>query len=300
MFSDAALAIAVDTSTKWLYNASRRLKRPLRRSLEDAVWWRLTHHFTGRLGIPLSDAARASDLLLAQGSDLSRVRLRSTVDDTVAISVELSRFHDGAAVAAAAALHLATPRRRGRPPREQSPGRGLLPSPQAPSGDDSIRLARALELVRSPEGVASDLSVLKLLASLTEAGVPFVISGGVARAFHGDGREVDSLDIVADPTARHARSLAQALNRLEARPRGVHVREGFTLDSSLVRAVPCLALRVRGIALNVTRSLPGIGEFPQVYDASHLLLLESLSCRILTQDALTRTAAALARLMGPA
>ena len=67
MLSDAALAIAIDTDTKWLYNASRRLERPLLRTLEDTLWWRLTHHLSGRVGIQLAEAARAADILLARG-----------------------------------------------------------------------------------------------------------------------------------------------------------------------------------------------------------------------------------------
>jgi hypothetical protein len=301
MFSDAALAIAVDTSTKWLYNASRRLKRPLRRSLEDAVWWRLTHHLAGRLGIPLADAARASDLLLAQGSDLSRVRLRSTEDDTVAVSVELSRFHDGAALAAAAALHLATPRRRGRPPRDRSGSRSVAAFQEtSPAADDSVRLARALSAVRSSMGGENGLSPVQILASITEAGVPFVVSGGVAGVFHGVRGEVDSLELVADPNARHARSLAHLLNRLGARPRSVHFREGFRLDSSLIRAAPCLSLRVAGIALNVTWSVPGVGEFPQVQEASRLVSLENFSCSVISRESFTRSVTGLARLTSPA
>src|SRR5262245_6153990 len=104
MFSDTALEIAVGANIKWLYNASRRLRRPLNRSREDAAWWRLTHHLAGRVGISLFDAARASDLLLSGQLDLPRVRLRATPDDTASISVDLARFNDGAALASAAAL----------------------------------------------------------------------------------------------------------------------------------------------------------------------------------------------------
>jgi hypothetical protein len=300
MLSDAALSIAVDASTKWLYNAARRLKRPLGRSLEDASWWRLTHHLAGRLGIPLVEASRASDLLLTQGSEVSRVRLRSTPDDTVAVSVDLARFYDGAALAAASALHLATPRPRGRPSRTRALSSAPLAARASPSPqEDSGRFVQAIVGVRSEEGVENPGPVVHLLSVLSEAGVPFVIGGAVAAVFHGAGPAANSLDLIADLGARPARLLAQVLNRLGARPRGVHFREGFQFDSVLVRSAPSLALRAEGIALNISRAAPGIGEFPQVRESSYLIALEGLSCRVLSSEAVAR-AAALARHQRPA
>jgi hypothetical protein len=302
MFSDAALAMAVDATSKWLYNASRRLKRPFRRNFEDVLWWRLTHHLAGRLGVPLVDAARASDLLLSQSPELARVRLRSTPDDTVAISVELARFHDGASLSAAAALHLATPRRRGRPPRargKQAP-RVATGETANQSADEPTRLAQALATIRTPDGAAPVASVVQLLVSLSEASVPFVVAGGVAATFHGEGAGAESLELVAELKSRHARPIAQVLNRLGAVPRGVQVRVGFQLDSALVRSAPCLALRARGVAVNVRPAIAGIGEFPQVWEASQEATLGGASYRVLTREAVLQTAHGLARLASPA
>jgi hypothetical protein len=301
MFSDAALAIAVDATSKWLYNASRRLNRPFQRTLADVAWWRLTHHLAGRIGIPLADAARASDLLLGQGSDLSRVRLRSTADDSVAISVDLARFHDGAAVAAAAALHLATPRRRGRPPRARPPGVSYSGFPSGGiGGDESARLTRALAAVLPLTGEGNPGTVAALLSALFESAVPCVVVGSTASVFHGGAPSSSSVDLVADLSARHARSLSLALNRLQAIPRGVHVRDGFQFDPGIVRSAPCLALRVDAIALNISRGLPGVGEFPQVHESSTAVPLGGATHRVISRAALDRSIAALAHAGSPA
>jgi hypothetical protein len=299
MLSDAALAVAIDTDAKWLYNASRRLRRPLLRTQEDATWWRLTHHLSGRVGIQLAEAARAADTLLARGSDLGRVRLRATSDDSVAVSVDLGRFHDGAALAIAAAIHLAVPRKRGRPPRD----RAVIPLPDRAEpvlpGDPGRLMAALDELDRSGfESESGGTRASGFLAALSQAEVPFIVIGALAGAYHGTERSAPSLDLVADLSPRPARLLSQLLNQLGARPRGAHVREGFALDPGLVRSATCLALRIQGFAVNIARSVPGIGEYPQAREASELVVGDHLSYRVLNRSGLTRAVAGLARLSG--
>jgi hypothetical protein len=299
MLSDAALAVAIDADTKWLYNASRRLKRPLLRTHEDVTWWRLTHHLSGRVGIQLSEAARAADTLLSRGSELGRVRLRATADDSVAVSVDLGRFHDSAAVAIAAAIHLAIPRKRGRPPKHRSipsvPGMG-----ESGAVGDPARVAAALHALDRP--VASIQSEARtatdLLSALSETGVPIIVVGALADVYHGVERTSPSVDLIADLTPRPARLLSQLLNRLGAVPRGTHVREGFAFEPSLVRSAPCLALRIHGIAVNIVRAVPGVGEYPQAREASEIVAGESLSYRVLNRAGLSLAAAGLARLSG--
>lgn len=302
MFSDAALAMVVDTSTKWLYNASRRLGRPLERSFEDASWWRMTHHLAGRLGIPLADAARASDLLLRPGLESTKVRLRSTMDDAVSISVDLARFHDGASLAAAAGLYLAIPRRRGRPPRSRGAGaRPDAPTRRALRSEELVdHLSRALASVRTGGEAEAGNPVAGILVALAEASVPIVIAGDVARVFHGDSPSAPSLDLIADLSSRHPRSLGSVLNSLGAVPRGVTIREAFRFDPSLIRAAPCLALRIQGVSVNILRILPGIGEFPQVAEASVSAPLDERTFRVLSRESLARVSATLARVGSPA
>lgn len=302
MFSDAALAVAVDSTTKWIYNASRRLNRPLQRSLADVFWWRMTHHLAGRLGIPLLDAAKASDLLLRQGSDLSRVRLRSTADDSVVINVDLARFHNGAALAASAGLYLAIPRRRGRPPAQTSrPSASHAPSVWGASAEhDTTRLARVLASIPPQTEAIASVAAVQVVSALADAGIPSVIVGRIAAGFHGEAVNVSSLDLLMDFSARYSHALSTALNSLQAVPRGVSVGKGFHFDSGIIRSAPCLALLVKGVAVNIVRTLPGVGGYDEANGFGIPVILNGLSLRVLSQEAYVRTLSALARTASPA
>lgn len=289
MLSDLALSIAVGSDVKWLHNSAARLRKHLGRTADDAVWWRLVHHLTSGVGVPLLSAAQAADLLLGQDSPGSRVRLRSTDDDTVAVTVDVGRFRDSSAIATAAALHLAIPRQRGRPPRVR-PRDAIGASGSGESGSLAgttvQRLESALAAIRSQESAGgSVVTTVQLAAALNEAGVPFVFVGQLAGVFHGLLLRAEAADLAIDPAPRFARSVAHVLNSLGARPRGVPVRPEFSFDAALVRAAPCLIVRVSGVAVNFVKAVPGIGEFAQVHDQSELVALESLSYRVLSRAA---------------
>jgi len=297
LLSDMALSIAVGCDIKWLYNSSSRVGRPLRRTLDDAVWWRLAHHLSSGVGVPLADAVKAADALLGPERAATRVRLRATADDTVAVSVELGRFRDGAALAIAAAMHLATPRPRGRPRRQRAPSEGSLrggtSAPPPPVADAPLRLEMAFASIHSIDhSVASVIAPVQLSAALTEAQVPFVFVGQLAGVFHGLILRAESVDLAVDLDPRFARSVSQVLTAVGAVPRGVAVRPEFSFDAALIRAVPCVALRVGGAAVNLVTSVRGVGEFAQIREQSEVVALESLAYRVLSRpgyETATRT-----------
>ena len=289
MLSDLALSIAVGCDIKWLYNSSSRVQRPLRRTFDDAVWWRLAHHLSSGVGVPLADAVKAADALLGQERAAMRVRLRATADDTVAVSVELGRFRDGAALAIAAAMHLATPRPRGRPRRQRVASEGSLRAGTStetpPTVDAPLRLETAFASIRSiDQTVASVIAPVQLSAALTEAGVPFVFVGQLAGVFHGVILRAESVDLAVDLDTRFARSISQVLTAVGAVPRGVAIRPEFSFDPALIRAVPCIALRVGGVAVNIVTSVRGVGEFAQIREQSEVVALESLAYRVLSRS----------------
>jgi hypothetical protein len=289
LLSDLALSIAVGCDIKWLYNSSSRVHRPIGRSMDDAIWWRLTHHLSSGVGVPLTDAAKAADTLLGQGSSAGRLRLRATADDTVAVSVDIGRFRDGAALAIAAALHLATPRPRGRPRRQRPSGesvpRGDAASSASAAGDAPVRLERAFASIHSADqSVASVIAPVQLSAALAEAGVPFVFVGQLAGVFHGLTLRAESADLAVDFDIRFARAVAQVLTAVGAVPRGVTIRPEFTFDATLIRAVPCIALRIGGVAVNLVKNVRGVGEFAQIREQSEVVALESLTYRVLSRS----------------
>lgn len=300
MFADSVLAVAIDCEIKWLYNASHRLGRPILRTIDDTRWWRMLHHLAGGLGVPLADAARATDLLLAKDPDSGRVRLRATREDAVSISVDVARFFDGAAVAMAGALHSIAPRPRGRPRTRQVhpvaafPAAATLAEIRRRRGiRPEERLAHALEWTQesSGSGVPDPVSAeaRALLIGLADAAVSFVVVGGVSASYHGVDPHATGLDICAGFSSRNRTALATALNTWRARPRGVPAREAFRFDAALLKAADVVAVRVGGLALNVAGQVRGIGEYEQVEESSETVVLDGRIVRMLGSTALLRT-----------
>jgi hypothetical protein len=293
LFSDAALSIAIGCEIKWLYNSARRLAKPVSRTTVDAVWWRLVHHLAVGVGVPLADAARSADTLLAPGLTPSRIRLRATRDDSVAVGVDLARFHDGAALALAAAMFLAVPKARGRPRRrpEQPAGTTLSQSEmevifrlRAHTVADRLEFAVA----HGPGSVSHAAIVLR---ELLAADVPFVVAGTTAAAFHCAPWPADALDVCIDASMRSTAAAVRVLNALGAVPRGVGTREGFRIDAAVLGAVPMLALRLQDVALNLLTSIEGIGEYPQVEQVSVQVPLDGRLIRVLTLPGLLKSGA---------
>ena len=260
MLSDAALALALGGEIKWLYNSARRLGRPVRRSADDAIWWRLVHHLAVGLGVALADAARSADTLLNTGLTPGRVRLRATRDESVSIGIDLARFHDGAALALAGALHLAVPRARGRPRTRPDAGSAFAFSAvemetvvrrRAMSEPDRLNFALGV-LLPDAETEHAGHTVVRALST---AEVPFALIGTSAAVFHCAPWVPESLDLCLDTSVRRGAVLAGVLNDLGARPRGVASREGFRFDAALLRASSMLALRVGSLPLNLSPSI---------------------------------------------
>jgi len=254
----------------------------------------MVHHLAVGLGVSLADAARVADTLLSAGMDAGRVRVNATRDESVAISIDLTRFHDAAALALASALHMAVPRARGRPRRRPEPetlaaftADEMATLVQVRSMSDRDRLDVALRI--SASDTDTQHTGRSVVTALARAEVPFAIVGDGAAAFHGAPWHPNSLDLCADTSVRHGAALARVLNALEARPRGVPARKEFELDSSLVRATPMLALRVGSLPLNIAPAMDGVGEYAQIEDLCVQVPLESVLVRVITLDALLRS-----------
>lgn len=67
----------------------------------------------------------------------------------------------------------------------------------------------------------AELDAAKLLRTLVEHDVDFLVIGGLAVMFHGYVRATKDLDVVPDPDPANTPRLFEALDRLEAEPIGV-------------------------------------------------------------------------------
>lgn len=288
--SDAALSKAAACPTKWLYNSARRLGRPIGRTARDALWWRLLYAIVSDVRAPLSDAERAADLLLPLDPESGRVRLNLGKSGMLALSVDLPRFHDSAAVALAAAIHLTPHRKRGRPRRavaqaHESPE--TTPSAPADVGPWGETLRRTLSSSNQAEGpravrrLLGDPTMLLARPVIVEH-TPGAVGGAVGAAPAG----IWVVNIVCDFADPHATQLALLLNELGARPRGVAVRAGFRLDAGIVRAAGALALEIAPAAVDICDALPGVGRHAAVLDIADTLVIENQSFRALSAERL--------------
>jgi hypothetical protein len=79
---------------------------------------------------------------------------------------------------------------------------------------------------------SEDFDPVRLLAALREAGVDFVLIGGMAAILHGDVGVTVDLDVVPASAPRNLDQLGKALRALDARIRAEGVREGLPFDCS--------------------------------------------------------------------
>jgi len=79
---------------------------------------------------------------------------------------------------------------------------------------------------------SGDFDPERMLSVLTEAGVRFVLIGGMAAILHGDVGVTLDLDVVPDRDAENLERLARALRTLRARIRTEGEPEGLAFDCS--------------------------------------------------------------------
>jgi hypothetical protein len=103
----------------------------------------------------------------------------------------------------------------------------------------------------------------KALQTLCDAGVEFVIIGGVSATFHGSARTIYDLDICYSRASSNLRRLASALAPLHPRPRefrngvpfvwdqrNLHNGRGFTLQTDVAGTGTYTEVVGRSIAVN--------------------------------------------------
>lgn len=274
MISDAVFSAAVGCPIKWIYNASHRLTRPVERTSASVAWWRLVHHLSGELGLPLSDAERAADTLLSSGISPGRVRLRSTDDESVAIVVDLPRFLDATALSLAGAIYGTPVRGRGRPRRDRRPATGG----RFTAGELALIASRR---ALPPDQRLDTADVKDALVTLSRSGVPFVVVGAAAAAIHGAPWPVTEVDVVVDAGRRYATPLADCLAELRVHPRCPEWRDGFAIDAHLIRASPVLALETGRLAITIHTTLPQLGDHAAVVRHADTVMISGYPVQVL-------------------
>ena len=112
------------------------------------------------------------------------------------------------------------------------------------------------------------MTLLGMVAQLTQAGVRFVLIGGLAMRAHGSGHVTDDLDICYDPAPDNVRRLGDILVQWQAYLRGAPPGLPFVPDARQVRSTPVMTLTTAFGSIDVMDRVAGVGEFEAVRQAS--------------------------------
>lgn len=105
------------------------------------------------------------------------------------------------------------------------------------------------------------MSFGSMLRGLTDAGVAFVVVGGVAASTHGSAHVTHDLDVCYDAAPDNVERLARLLAAWHAYPREVEAGLPFIMDERTFRTAPVMTLQTAEGALDVLDRVAGVGDY---------------------------------------
>jgi len=117
---------------------------------------------------------------------------------------------------------------------------------------------------------------------LCDAGVEFVVIGGVAAILHGSTRVTYDLDICYSRSAANLKRLAEALAPFNPRPRGFPEGLPFLWDERMLRNSTVLTLQSSLGEIDLLAEVAGVGTYEQAKASS--LVVEAFERQIHTLD----------------
>jgi predicted nucleotidyltransferase len=105
------------------------------------------------------------------------------------------------------------------------------------------------------------MSLLGMVRGLGEAGIRYVVIGGVAGTVHGSVRVTDDLDICYETALPNEEALASLLSAWAAYPRGIERGLPFFMDARTLRGAEILTLTTSAGHLDLFRRVEGVGDF---------------------------------------
>jgi len=131
-------------------------------------------------------------------------------------------------------------------------------------------------------------SPTRLLIALADAGVDFVVIGGIAVVAHGHIRTTRDLDITYATDAANLQTLGNALIGIDARLRGVAEVVPFIPDGRTLSRAELLTLETRVGSLDLLARPPGARPYPELEQASEEIDVDGRVVRIAAIDDLIR------------
>jgi predicted nucleotidyltransferase len=108
------------------------------------------------------------------------------------------------------------------------------------------------------------MNLEEALRVLSEAGVEFVIVGGVAAVLHGSAYITFDLDICYSRAAANLKRLRQALEPFHPRPRGFPKDLPFVWDEATLRNHSVLTLQTDLGEIDLLAEIAGLGAYDEV------------------------------------
>jgi predicted nucleotidyltransferase len=118
-----------------------------------------------------------------------------------------------------------------------------------------------------------DFSPSAALRALVQAGVDFVVIGGIAAVAHGGAQLTQDLDIVPAPDDLNFEVLGRTLISLDARLRGVADEIPFVPDGRTLRHTEILCLDTKVGPLDVLRAPKAAPRYPDLRSAALRVLI---------------------------
>lgn len=129
-----------------------------------------------------------------------------------------------------------------------------------------------------------ELKVSEILRRLTEAGVDFVVIGGIAVVLLGSARNTKDLDITFATDEANLEALGHVLQGLHARLRGVHEDVPFIPDARTLRQVSLLTLDTDAGWLDLLAAPPGGPPYATLRAHATELDLDGSNIRVASID----------------
>ncbi len=122
----------------------------------------------------------------------------------------------------------------------------------------------------------------KAVQTLADAGVDFVVIGGVAAVFHGGGRADYVLEICYSRSPSNLRRLAGALAPFHPRPREFPASLPFLWDERTLQNGTVFTLGTDLGAIDLLAEVAGLGGYDQV--KAHSTVVEAFGRQVATLD----------------
>jgi hypothetical protein len=122
----------------------------------------------------------------------------------------------------------------------------------------------------------------KAAQALCDAGVEFVVIGGLSATFHGSTRGTYVLDICYSRTSTNLRRLTSALAPFHPRPRGFPAGLPFVWDEATLHNGTIFTLQTDIGEIDLLAEVKGLGAFDDV--KKHAIIVEAFGREIATLD----------------